>query len=343
MKNPAQWNAADLHRHLQHALELELWTLVLYLTALYSIKGLTKLRHHEYPEAAKLIFSVAIQEMLHIELVCNLSNALGYAPKFTIPTFDPSKGMPFIHPPLHLLPNDVKGYRAKPQALHKEALMLFCAIELPHPKEEIMWEHKNRYGSIAEVYEAIRQGVVAHWDSYYIGDEKNTKQKNIFREYHNQGGKRHGFSVVINSRAAAETALEAIIDQGEGADAKRVPATFRPPSHKEGEEFDTSWYKGHLSHYQKFRILLHSHHKLPPVYEEYKNESAEAANNEMRKAFKDFWKTLEVSFNTPGEDMEKTFWSQMAPLGTSLAHVWESGMCPDFDVTDMPSDLQKSG
>jgi hypothetical protein len=330
MKNPAQWDTAELHRHLQHALELELWTLVLYLTALYSIKGLTKLKHHDYPEAAKLIFSIAIQEMLHIELVSNLSNALGYSPKFTVPTFDESKGMPFIHPLQHLVPADVKGYHAKPQALNKESLKLFCAIELPHPKETIVWEHKNRYGSIAEVYEAIRQSVTAHWDAWYVGNAKNTKQKNIFGEYHNQNGKHHGFSITIDSLSTALTAIEAIIDQGEGADAKRVPANFRPPSQKEGKEFDTSWYKGHLSHYQKFRILLHSHHQLPAVYEVKRTKGSAAANSKMRKAFRDFWHTLEMNFNSEGTEMQEDFWRQMAPLGKSLAAVWQSGTCPDF-------------
>ena len=333
MKNPAQWDKAELHKHLQQALDLELWTIVLYLTALYSIKDLTKLKHHDYPDAAKLIFSIAVQEMLHVELVCNLSNALGYSPRFTVPKYDGSKGMPFIHPPAHVLPDEIKGYQARPQILGKEVLKLLCAIELPHPKEEIVWEHKSRYGSIAEVYEALKQGVEAHWATHYVGDAKNTKQKSIFGEYHNKEGRRHGFSIVINSLPSALEALEAIVEQGEGASAKKVPATYRPPAPKEGEEFDTSWYKGHLSHYQKFRILLHSHHKLPTVYELTQSPEGEAANAAMMKVFNHFWQELEKNFNSDGETMTGAFWSEMSLLAVALARVWEAGMCPDFSVS----------
>ncbi|MBC8045416.1 MAG: hypothetical protein H7Y00_01330, partial [Fimbriimonadaceae bacterium] len=78
MKNPALWTKAELYAHLQHAIDIEFWTIPLYLTALYSIKGLKELKQKDYPDAAKLIQSVVIQGMLHLELVCNISNALGY-------------------------------------------------------------------------------------------------------------------------------------------------------------------------------------------------------------------------------------------------------------------------
>src|ERR1051326_8938526 len=110
MKHPSQWDKSDLHLHLQHALELELWTVPLYLTALYSIKGLRNLKPHDYPDAAKLLYSVAAQEMLHIELVCNISNALGWSLKFYPPVYGDKKGVPFIHPSKSYLPDILHGY-----------------------------------------------------------------------------------------------------------------------------------------------------------------------------------------------------------------------------------------
>src|SRR6185503_8396851 len=110
MKHPSHWTKQDLHHHLQHALNLELWTIPLYLTALYSIKDLKKLKHEQYPEAAKLIFSVVVQEMLHVELVCNISNALGFSPKFLPPVYDEHKGIPFIHPAKDSLPPVLHDY-----------------------------------------------------------------------------------------------------------------------------------------------------------------------------------------------------------------------------------------
>jgi hypothetical protein len=331
MRNPSSWNKHDLHRHLQHALDVELWTIPLYLTALYSIKDITKIRHHEYPEAAKLIFSVVIQEMLHAELVCNVSNALGYPPVFKCPEYDESRGIPFIHPPQPLLPDELKGYHVKPQALNKESLQLFCAIEMPQPLKEIIWEKEKQYNSIAELYAAIKIGITSLWDSCYVGDSRNTRQKNTFKEYHNTHGKKHGFSIIINSADSALKAIEAIVEQGEGADNRHVPADFRPVAIIENEEFETEIYKTNLSHYQKFRILLHSHHKLPPVYEENITSEAEEANLKMKQVFINFWNLMESNFSTEGYEMEESFWHEMRVLGISIATVWEAGMCPDFN------------
>src|SRR5678816_3848708 len=143
MKDPLYWEKSDLHHHLQHALDLELWTIPLYLTALYSIKDLHRKPHSEYPDAAKLIFSVVIQEMLHLELVCNISNALGFSPSFYPPCYDEKKGIPFIHPTKDCLPPALTGYEVIPQALNQHSLRLFCAIELPHPAKETVWENEK--------------------------------------------------------------------------------------------------------------------------------------------------------------------------------------------------------
>ena len=80
MKAPQNWTVEDLHTHLQQAIDLEFWTIPLYLSALYSIQDLDKLDRDDYPVSAKLLAAVAIQEMLHLELVCNLANALGQQP-----------------------------------------------------------------------------------------------------------------------------------------------------------------------------------------------------------------------------------------------------------------------
>jgi hypothetical protein len=173
MKHPATWNKSDLNYHLQHALNLEFWTIPLYLTALYSIKGLKGLKHADFPDAAKLIFSVVIQEMLHMELVCNLINALGFSPKFELPNYDERKGIPYIHPPKEYLPEELHDYHVRPLGLNEESLRLFCVIELPHPQKEITWEKEKSYDSIAELYEALRIGISTLWNEYYVGDELN--------------------------------------------------------------------------------------------------------------------------------------------------------------------------
>ncbi|HYM95104.1 MAG TPA: ferritin-like protein [Chitinophagaceae bacterium] len=333
MKHPSSWNRSDLHHHLQHALNLELWTIPLYLTALYSIKDLKKLKHNEYPDAAKLILSVVVQEMLHMELVCNISNALGHSPRFEHPSYDEQKGIPFIHPAKNYLPPELNGYTVKPHALNENSLRLFCAIELPHPKKEIDWEKEKTYNSIADLYEALKMGISALWNECYVGDERNTKQKNTFTEYHNIHGKSHGFSQNVHSVETAIKAIDAIIEQGEGADTKHVPADFRPHPVEGGKGFETGGYKGNLSHYQKFRMLLHSHNQLPSVYTETNGEKNMTVQQNLKKIFSDFLAEMQDNFNNDLEEMPDPFWKNMFALGDALTAVWESGLCPDFNFT----------
>jgi hypothetical protein len=332
MKHPSTWDKSDLHAHLRHALALELWTIPLYLTALYSIKGVKNLKHAEYPDAAKLIFSVVVQEMLHLELVSNISNALGYSPVFTTPNYDEHKGIPFIHPTKDKLPALIQGYAVKPQALNQHSLRLFCAIELPHPPKEIIWNKEKSYDSICELYEALKIGVVKLWDECYVGHDRNNKQKSTFREYHNTGGRNHGFSQSVNTPATALKAIDAIIEQGEGANSKYVRADFRPPELEEGKTFDTAWYKGHLSHFQKFRILLHSHHHLPEVYTESGGEAGLIAQQNLDKVFSEFLSELQGHFNSEGESLPDSFWHKMHGIGNAIAEVWEAGRCPQFNT-----------
>jgi hypothetical protein len=330
MKHPSNWNKADLHAHLQHALDLELWTIPLYMTALYSIKDLKKLNHTDYPEAAKLLLSVLIQEMLHMELVCNISNALGYSPRIPQPNYDEQKGIPFIHPAKEYLPPDLYGYQVRPQALNEQSLRLFCAIELPHPKKDIAWENERSYNSIADLYQALKTGISALWNECYVGDRNNTKQKNSFYEYRFRSGMKHGFSQHVHSPETAFKAIDAIIEQGEGADSVHVPVDFRPRHVQDGQEFETAWYKSSLSHYQKFRILLHSHHKLPPVYPENNTDKNAEIQQNMKRLFAEFLLDTQANFNSEGDDMPGPFWNKMFNLGVAIAAVWEAGLCPEF-------------
>lgn len=328
MKNPSDWKKADLYKHLQHAIDLELWTIPLYLTSLYSIKDLKKLRPENYPDDAKLILSVVVQEMLHLELVCNICNALGYAPKISQPVYDGSKGVPFIHPDKLLLPEILKDYKVKPGALNYESLKLFCVIELPHLKVEPDWDKLRSYDSIATLYTALEIGIQKFWNECYVGDERNTRQKENFNEYHNQEDKSHGFSQIVNSLDSALKAVEAIVAQGEGADSRNVPTDYRPIIPVETKRIDAGWFKANLSHYHKFRLLLHHHKTLPTVYEEFENPLNQSLESKSKKAFADLFMELEMFFNQDGKELPDIFWQKMSVVGKSMMEDWEKGICP---------------
>jgi rubrerythrin len=74
---------AELYEHLQAAIELEHATIPLYLTAAYSIKP------EANDEARRIIMSVALQEMLHMTIACNVLNAIGGDPVIDKPGFIP--------------------------------------------------------------------------------------------------------------------------------------------------------------------------------------------------------------------------------------------------------------
>jgi hypothetical protein len=335
MKNPAHWTKKELHQHLQHAVDVEFWTIPLYLTALYSIKGLKDLPKENYPDAAKLIQSVVIQEMLHLEIVCNICNALGYAPCFHPPEYDETKNIPFIHPQKEFLPSPLHGYVCRPGALNEETLKLFCAIELPHARKNQNWDELKTYHSIADMYEALKEGIGHLWETNFVGNKSNMRQKNTFREYHNREGRSHGFSQVINSLDAAMKGIEAIVEQGEGADSKHVHADYRPPKIAEGKEFDPGWFKGELSHYHKFNTLRYHHHKLPEVYAEHPHTDASLQQDQLNTAYHLFLSELEKSFNSDGDGMTNEFWNEMFGLTKAIIAVWKKGARPEFSAKKM--------
>lgn len=80
----AATNAEQLYPHLQAAIELEHATIPPYLTAYMSIKpGFNA-------TAARIIGSVAHEEMLHMAIACNVLNAIGGSPAIDDPHFIPA-------------------------------------------------------------------------------------------------------------------------------------------------------------------------------------------------------------------------------------------------------------
>ena len=77
------WTLESLREHLQAALDVEHATIPPYFTAWISIKDTTNV------EAAEIIRSVMLEEMLHLTLAANLLNAVGGRPSLTHQGFVP--------------------------------------------------------------------------------------------------------------------------------------------------------------------------------------------------------------------------------------------------------------
>lgn len=203
----------DLQDNLGLALQLELSTIPPYLCGLYTIKDGSNV------EAAALIRSVVVEEMLHMVLVSNILNAItdpktikkgdklfnvkDIIPKY--PTFLPGN----IHPDV---PPGAPPFKVHLLKFSKEALEEFSTIERPSNPSALI---TDTFDSIGQFYEAIRYGLLRinkkTPGGIFIGDPK----RQITPEhYYGSGGK----ITKVTNYEEAEEAIGEIVGQGEGID-----------------------------------------------------------------------------------------------------------------------------
>ena len=200
MSTGARRPASDVGRlrdALQHALMLEHATIPAYLCALYSIEDGTNV------EAAEIIRSVVMEEMLHMVLVANVLNAVGGEPSVDHAGFVPRY-------PTQLPYSDgrlVVGLRR----FSPEAVETFLAIERPEPADA---------RPLVEGYDTIGQ--------LYAGIELELRDLGPARLHRAARPADRAGALLLRRRRAIRSssgtstapwqALEIIVDQGEGLD-----------------------------------------------------------------------------------------------------------------------------
>jgi hypothetical protein len=211
-----------LRKALQGALELEFATIPLYLSALWSIKDPPK---HPSPDSAfGLLYGIAMEEMLHLALVCNMLTTIGGTPHIRAgaPSY-PHKGLPGgVQPDLHVT---LAGLTKKRVA------DLFMQIEYPEydvPGTTPPRRAAADYATIGAFYDAIEAAFKA------LGPAV-TGHKQLTASFAGESLN------AIKDRGAFVTAIQTIKDQGEGTSRGDPDATI-----KTGEE---------LAHYFKFGSL----------------------------------------------------------------------------------------
>ncbi|MFL6845462.1 MAG: ferritin-like domain-containing protein [Allosphingosinicella sp.] len=144
----------------QAAIDVELFTIPLYMTSLYSIEGMHEINGRAnqlylgrlWPgaktsaapananeRAFNIVFSVFIQEMLHLQMAANMASVVGAKPDFTSRALQNERfGWTCYGPKLSVIPNiiDLKDTRYEDVAvdigpLDKARIRLFLAIEQP--------------------------------------------------------------------------------------------------------------------------------------------------------------------------------------------------------------------
>ena len=234
----AATNPADLYPMIQSAIELEHATIPPYLTALFSIKDGHNL------QAAEIIESVVIEEMLHFTIACNLLNAIGGSPSIANPSFIPSYPGPL---PMGVHRSLTVGLAPLSRALVHD---VFMAIEEPeHPiaipdgrpgPVVLTSEVPKEYATIGAFYQAIVDKLT----------ELDNPAGSIFPDPPRRqvvDPRLYAADVLfeIKDLASATRAVGVIVEQGEG--------TANDP-------FDG----GELAHFYRFGEIVHGK-KIVPV------------------------------------------------------------------------------
>ena len=167
----------------QAAINVELFTIPLYMTSLYSITGMHPItgagnsfykgriwpgaKTSAFPDptpgrpgwgnkqAFNIVFSVFIQEMLHLQMAANLATAIGATPDFTDPALqDANNGWICYGPALTAIPTIVNltdtdkytNVKVNVGPLDADRIQLFLAIEQPfEDAEEDIVRNRDQY------------------------------------------------------------------------------------------------------------------------------------------------------------------------------------------------------
>lgn len=233
-------DVAELHRHLEAAMQLEHATLPPYLTALYSIHPGTN------SPAVQVIRAVAVEEMLHLTLATNILNAVGGTPDLTKPGFMPAY-------PAYL-PDGETDFQVDIMPFSKAAIETFLTIERParatHEDVRMVRREKRQgslraarvdddseehFYSIGEFYKAIEDALTRlhdeQGDALFCGDPG----RQITSDFYYSGG---GEIIPVTDLGSAKAAIRLISEQGEGYD---------------GAIFD---FEDEIAHYYRFQQLI---------------------------------------------------------------------------------------
>jgi hypothetical protein len=222
---------AWIKQSLQQAIELEYATLPIYLSAMFSLEVQNYIAYNT-------IRSVAMEEMVHMAIACNMLAALGGAPQLKRLAIEfPVNGLPGgCEPDLHV------GLAA----YSKNQLRNFLRIEMP---QLLLAERDNReaYATIAAFYRSIRTAIIDNGDAVRAAIQAGGPA--------NQVGDDIGFATIkylpgVDPLPALCAAIDEILEQGEGASAQDL--------------FTTGAFETEESHYAKFASLYYEARYQPP-------------------------------------------------------------------------------
>lgn len=272
-------DASAVHAIAQAAVNVELFTIPLYMGTLYSIQGthpinqqgLSYFKGRLWPGAAttanpatandkafNIIFSVFIQEMLHLQLASNIATAIGLNPTFTSPMLqDSNYGWICYGPNQTIIPHVVDlrdmdapytNLKVNIAALSKDQINLFLAIEepddvarkrivkgkyfptVPFADWETWYTEKNlpMFGTIGQLYQCYYDYLHIRYSdgtSLWQYVTVSSQQRDLFNvdiAGDHPLPEYPGFEASLSSPRIVAQMMDAITDQGEGSTLKKA-------------------------------------------------------------------------------------------------------------------------
>jgi hypothetical protein len=318
--NNDEWKIEHLRQHLQYAIQLEYWTIPFYMAAMYSVKD----RAHT---AYRLVESVVHQEMLHLQLACNVANAFGTTIDlencFIVPRYE-GRNVPHLRFKSEKDPDDPTQsfcpYSAEIGPLDEERINAMCLIEIPCicEGEPELREVVTEYSSIGEFYRAVLLGAELLAKEIRGGRHQVQLFRNFYLNFPNQAVTRDG----VDGLADVRRLVHAIVDQGEGErrfDA--VPFAYRNTADGFNDDQD---------HFDKF-IGVKNMIVRPETYRGQKDPPESSGGRQAQERllcnFNQFRSDLVQLFT--GQEVRE-FGSRMATLGGNILSCWKMGVIPRF-------------
>ena len=310
-----QWDLGHLRQHLQFAVDLEMWTIPFYMSAMFSIIDRSS-------EAFQLIQSVVNQEMLHVQLVSNVCNAYGHRPTFPAPVYEGEK-IPHLDFALDT-PDPRTTYHpssAEIGPLDELRINSMCLIEYPEydtGHEPDLRDTVSEYGSIGEFYDAVEFGA----RQLAADIQGGVNQIDMFSAFYRNMPK---LTVEASGKSAyAQVALliDAIRDQGEGRKKNElIEKAFQNTADDSCPE---------LSHFDKFE-KIRDEKTFPPTYPLKETSEYTQDDKELRKILVVNFTALRASLDKlfAGQDAEN-FEALMVTIGGNITNCWKNGVLPKF-------------
>ncbi len=294
----------DLHQHLELAIQIELATVPPYLYAMYSIAD-------QESEAALLLRSIVVEEMLHAVLSTNLLLATGGTPNFSTTKYMtqfPAQ-LPHHIPPLTI------NLEPCSHDLIKE---VFMRIEQPEARNAPA--QPDRFETLGQFYHALEIGIetVAAKVELFANPQSEAQLSDprfyrpVALDAEDSGG-----LVLIDDLKSAIEAIEIIVHQGEGLSDER----WADPSHQE------------LTHYYKLLQISEGTSQLGDVRPLRTNprtgeypESIQPVSDLFNAVYRGLYLVMNRMFDTEGDQSKAVgvlyllMADVLAQLGTFLVN-----------------------